>query len=108
MECSTGFGLKHEAKDCDATLNCENVCVPCEVKGCTHCSTLASACAECDNELTLHQGKCNESGFTWDWVPAVSETQKSRTAKREDKETKNSAMANPMLPVQSLGVTSIA
>lgn len=94
QKCSAGFGLKHAAKECEATLNCENLCVPCEVKGCTHCSTLASACAECDNELTLHEGKCNEPGFTWD------------SMLEEDKEV--TAMANPMMPYESVGVVSIA
>jgi len=106
-ECSAGFGLKHEAKDCAAALNCENVCVPCEVKGCTHCSTLASTCAECGNELTLHEGKCNGSGFNWDWMPPVSNAQKSKASKREDKDAAVPAVPS-MLPYETFGVLSMA
>jgi Cys-rich protein (TIGR01571 family) len=104
-ECSPGFGLKHEAEECDSVLNCENTCVPCEVKGCMQCSTLASACIECERKLQLHEGKCTgtASDHHWDWIPAVSEAQVTTQVNEV-----NPALENPMVPFQSLGVMSMA
>lgn len=115
IECSAGFGLMYEAKECDAILNCQNTCVPCKVKGCAQCSTLASSCVECGNHMTLKEGKCTDAGWNWDWVPGVS-SPPSKTAKRAGEETvkggkkvydSSPAMNNPLLPFQSIGVTSV-
>lgn len=112
-KCSPGFGLKHEVKECDDLINCQNLCVPCEVNGCAQCSTLAASCATCEKKLTLKDGKCTEGEKGWNWMPAVSSTQ-AKSEKRSDKKAVKeenwdiSAMKNPVLPFQSYGVVTVA
>lgn len=106
-ECSAGFGLKHGVKDCDGLLNCENSCIPCEVKGCARCSALAATCATCGEKLTLRDGKCSEGGSNWSWVPDLGLlTEKSGAGKPE--EVASQAILNPVLPLNSFGVLTIA
>jgi len=119
-QCSLGFGLKHEPKECDNLLNCANYCVPCEVKGCKQCSSLASSCDVCDDKLSLAGGKCT-AGSNWDWnmdwfPTPVSNQPSSEAAKRAGEETvkggktvynANPAAANPLVPFQALGVGSV-
>merc|ERR1719265_880451 len=103
VECISGYGLKHEAKECDNLLNCQNECVPCEVHGCAHCSTLASSCASCEDKLTLLDGKCHaddSEGGGWDWTTGTS-------AKRSGKEVNMLQEVN-LVPFQTYGIAYTA
>jgi len=126
--CKGGFGLKHEVKECDNLLNCENECIPCEVKGCLQCSTLALACTLCEDEMTFKDGKCGAKSDWWDWwkaemppiaaPPTAAEGAKSnakatvQTSKTAVKETRSAAeklpaAQNPLYPFQYYGIGSV-
>lgn len=98
--CEPGFGLKHAAKDCS---NCQNVCVPCEVKGCTQCSSLASSCASCEDTLALRDGKCNDDGGAGKFMFLNHASE--RTFKEWETYTSgNPTVKNPgLVPFQSYG-----
>lgn len=113
-KCSPGFGLKHDVKECDDLLNCENFCTPCKVEGCALCSTQAATCASCDDKLTLQDGKCTQGWINWDWMPTVSNPP-AKAAKRAGEETVKGGKGaysaypvDPYLPLHSMGVTSWA